>query len=114
MIPAKYGTATSPINIGEYIIKCPSCESSQWADVMVMSHYYFFFFIPIFPTAKDANVFCKKCGLKRYGMSFDAKLISEYEQVKKEYRHPWYTYFGAGLAALIILISIIFSLADNP
>jgi hypothetical protein len=100
----KYGTTTSPIDIGEYLIKCPSCESDQWADVMILSNYMYFFVIPIFPVGKEANIFCKKCGLKRYGASFDSKLISDYNEIKKHYHHPWFTYIGVGIIALPFVI----------
>ena len=103
----KYGITSSPIDIGEYLIKCPSCDSDQWADVMIVSNYAYFFVIPVFPVGKEANTVCKKCGLKRYGSSFDAKLISEYEQIKKHYRHPWFTYIGVSIIVLPLLVWII-------
>jgi hypothetical protein len=103
----KFGTTSSPIDIGEYMVKCPACESHQWADVMVLSNYAYFFVIPVCPVGKEANIICKKCGLKRYGSSFDSRLISEYETVKKKYRHPWFTYIGVGIIAIPLLVWIL-------
>ncbi|MEO6231643.1 MAG: hypothetical protein ABJB11_11390 [Ferruginibacter sp.] len=106
----KYGIATSPIDVGEYLVKCPSCESDQWADVMILSNYAYVFVIPIFPVGKEANIFCKKCGLRRSGASFDSKLISEYEEVKKFYRHPWFAYIGAAVIAFPFIVGVIFAI----
>ena len=109
----KYGIATSPIDIGEYLVKCPSCESDQWADVMILSNYAYVFVVPIFPVGKEANVFCKKCGLKRCGVSFDARLISDYEQIKKQYRHPWFAYIGVGIVAFPFVVWMLFSIFSS-
>lgn len=105
----KYGVATSPIDIGEYMVYCPSCECDQWADVMILSNYYYFFVVPIFPVSKEANVCCKECGLKRYGSSFNSQLLSNYEQIKKYYRHPWFAYIGVAILVFPFVIIIISS-----
>ena len=113
MIPhflIKYGVANSPIEVVEYRVRCPCCESDEWADVMIVSNYYFFSFLPIFPCGKEANVICKKCGCKRYGAAFDSKLISNYEEVKKNYKHPLFTYLGVALAAFPFVVVIIYQL----
>lgn len=102
-----FGEKETPIGLNEFLIKCPSCETHSWADIMVVSHYFHFYFLPLFPTYKDANVICKTCGLKRYRTSFDQKLISNYNEVKSQYRHPWFSYIGLTIIILIILLIII-------
>jgi hypothetical protein len=108
----QYGVTQSPIGIAEYMISCPSCESDQWADVMILSSYYYYFVVPIFPIGKEANIICKKCGLKRYGASFDSKLISDYDDVKRIYKHPWFTYTGVGIILFPFLIWLIFAIIE--
>lgn len=108
----KYGVTQSPIDIGEYLVKCPSCESDQWADVMILSSYYYYFVVPIFPCGKEANVICKKCGLKRNGASFDSKLIGNYEEIKRYYKHPWFTYIGVGIIAFPFVIVLLYAIID--
>jgi len=103
---APYKYKETPIDVDEFLVKCPSCEGYSWADVVILSRYLSYRFIPIFPTSKEANVFCKKCGLKREGMSFNKNLISNYEEIKKKYKHPWWTYLGIGLL-LTFIITII-------
>ena len=104
-----YGRKTVNIGYDEFLVKCPACESSNWADIMVVSSYYHMYWIPIFPYEKEANIICRKCGLKRYEVPFTSKLISNFEEVKGKFRHPWYTYLGLGILAAVIL-SIIISL----
>jgi len=99
----RFGTLPATIGAGEYIVKCPSCEIDRWADVIIISNYYHFFYVPIFPIGKEANVYCKSCAMKRYGMAFNSKLISNYEEVKKQYKHPWYTYIGVTIMALVVI-----------
>ena len=103
----KVGIKPAIIDIGEYLIKCPSCETNSWADVMVISNYWHIFYIPVFPIGKEATTICKKCGLKRNGVPFDEKLINNFGEIKDLYRHPWYTYAVTGFIGIIILIVII-------
>lgn len=108
-----HGTRETFINLDEFLIKCPSCETDSWADVMLMSEYYHFYYVPLFPFDKNANVVCKKCGLKRYGMGFDKKLIKNLEEVKHQYKHPWFTYIGLILVGLLIASIMITSILHN-
>jgi len=102
-----FGVRQTPIGTDELLIKCPSCEKHSWADVMVVSKYFHFFWIPFFPTEKELNIICKECGLKRYGLYFDSNLISNFEEVKEKFRHPWFTYIGVTLIIALILTVIL-------
>jgi hypothetical protein len=102
----KFGIRTKIIDIGEYLIKCPSCEGDTMADVMIISLYYYFLFVPIFPTDKEAVVFCKTCGLKREGVPFDNNVFKNFDQIKHLYRHSWITYIGAAIMVLFVVIII--------
>jgi hypothetical protein len=113
LIPVKYGIERTAIGIGEYLVKCPCCEAHQWADIMVYSVYSHFYYIPLLPNDKDAMVVCKKCGLKRYGVPFDAKLISDFDAIKKHYRHKWFTYTGVSIIALPFVIWMIALIMEN-
>jgi hypothetical protein len=95
-----WGIRETPIGVDEYLLKCPSCESHSWADVMVLSRYQHCYFVPMWPIAKEANVICRKCGLKRIGIAFDGRLMDNFEEVKSRYRHPWFCYIGITLFSL--------------
>ncbi len=115
-IPLKYGLERTPIGYGEFLIKCPHCESNQWAEIFVSSVYVHFYFIPLYPSDKDAMVICKKCGLKQYGVPFDSSLIDNYEEVKRLYKHKWFTYLGATIIAspfVLWLILIIINIRNH-
>ena len=102
-----FGTSERPIDVDEFFIKCASCETHSWADIMVLSKYWHIYWVPIFPIDKEANIICKKCGLKRFGIPFDERLISNYEEVKGRFRHKWYLFSGIGLFILVILLALL-------
>jgi len=104
------GTAETPIGMDEFLLKCPCCEGYSPADVMIISKYFYFFWIPVFPFEKDANVICRSCGLKRFDMIFDYTLINNYSDVKRNFRHPWITYILSALFMLFLAIAISFEI----
>jgi C4-type Zn-finger protein len=85
------GTAKAAIGVGEHMMSCPHCESDQYADTMVYSLYWNIAGIPMFPYGKEANVICSHCGYNRYGVVFGPKLISNFDEIKRQHRHPWFT-----------------------
>jgi len=103
-IPLKYGLERTPIGFGEYLIRCPHCESHQWAEILISSVYSHIYYIPLYPNDKDAMVVCKKCGLKRYGVPIDSNLVNNYAEVRKLYKHKPITYLGISIIALPFFI----------
>ncbi|MGH2564894.1 MAG: zinc-ribbon domain-containing protein [Ginsengibacter sp.] len=110
MLRRVIGTSEIPIGMDEFLVKCPSCEGYSPADIMIVSKYLDFFWVPLFPLDKDANVICKTCGLKRFGMNFDSGLITNYDNVKRNFRHPWFTYIGGVLFILMLVMAIFLAL----
>ncbi len=110
-IPLKYGLERTPIGYGEYFVRCPHCEANQWSDILVSSVYTHFYYIPLYPTDKDAIVTCKKCGLKRYGVPIDSNLVGDYKEVRKLYHHKWFTYIGVSVIGFPFIIWIILTIA---
>jgi hypothetical protein len=108
-----YGTHTVATGVEEFLIKCPSCEAHSPADVMVFSRYYHIYWVPIAPIGKEANVFCHKCGSKRIGLPFDSWLVSNYDEIKSGFKHPFFTYIGVGIISLVILAFIISALTPR-
>ena len=102
-----FGERSMNIGLDEMFVKCPACDSHQYADVMVVSNYYHFYFCPVFPTGKHLDIICQKCGLKRYGIGFDSNTIPDYELAKRKYRHPAITYSGAIIIAVIVVGGIL-------
>jgi hypothetical protein len=104
-----FGTREAIIGSDEFLIRCPACETHNYADVMVVSKYFHIYFIPMFPYAKEANIICQKCGLKRYGIPFEERLFSDFKEIKKRFKHPWYTYFFISFVLFVILTKLLFS-----
>jgi C4-type Zn-finger protein len=102
-----YGTKIVPVGVDESFVKCPVCESHQHADVMVESHYYHLYWIPVFPYDKTATIICQNCGLKRTSMEISENWFSDYREIKKRNRHPLYSYIGVAFIALVIALVII-------
>jgi hypothetical protein len=102
-----YGTKVVPVGVDESFVKCPACETHQHADIMIESHYYHFYWIPIFPYDKSALIICQKCGLKRTRMEVSDRWFSNYREIKKRHKHPIYSYIGVAIIALIVALIII-------
>jgi len=108
-----YGTQIIPIGVDESFIKCPVCECHQHADVMVESHYFHIYWIPVMPVDKSALIICQNCGLKRTRMEISEQWFSNYREIKSKFRHPWYTYVGVAFLTLIVGGIILASLTDK-
>ena len=102
-----YGTKEAHVGLDECLVKCPSCETNSWADVQVVAKYLHIYWLPLFPYSKEAHVVCKKCGLARYGRSFDADLVGNYREIKYKFRYPWQTYIGAAAVTLLLMWIVI-------
>ena len=102
-----FGSRKTTIGLDEFQIRCPSCETSSYADIMIFSKYYHIYWIPIFPFEKEANVICQNCGAKQYERPFNALLVANFSEIKNKFRHPWFTYIGIGIFSLMILGVII-------
>jgi hypothetical protein len=104
-----YGQSKAAIGVDEVLTKCPSCEKDTWQDLMVESLYFHIFWIPLFPFTKVANLICQECGLKRYGCSFNSKIIFSYQEIKHKFRHPIRTYTALLIISILILGGIVTS-----
>ena len=107
MGPLIYGVKKATIGMEEMMVKCPSCEVDNYADVMITSNYYHFWYVPIFPFEKEANIVYQKCRLRRYNVPFNSRTFKNYDEVKHKFRHPWYTYFVAGLVSVGVILAVL-------
>jgi hypothetical protein len=102
-----YGHSKTPIGFDEVLVRCPSCEKSSWADLLVESQYFHIYWLPVFPFDKLANLICHDCGLKRYGIPFDPNLLSNYSEIKPKFRHPIKTFIPLLILAFAIIVAIV-------
>ena len=110
---AIYGSKRTPIGYDEFLVRCPCCEAHNWADAVISANYFHFYWVPIFPHDKEVYLICQKCGMKREGLAFDSTLISDFENVKRKHRYPWYTYFGVLVVGSLVAIAIITTIFDR-
>jgi hypothetical protein len=88
-----------------FMYECPFCEKNNSTSLFVYSRYYHVFWIPVFPYSKEAFALCSECKTKRSELKFGPKLVSEYRDCKKRFRHPWWTWSWT-----IIFISVILAI----
>jgi hypothetical protein len=101
------GQTKTPIGVNQTFCRCNVCEKETWSDLMVESVYIHLYYLPVFPVDKLANLICEECGNKRYGLPFSSRVVSNYEEVKTQFRHPLRMYMLSGMLGLFILIAII-------
>jgi|SRR6186713_2220620 len=108
-----HGRKSVDIGIDELLIECPSCEAHNFADVLVTSIYYHFYWLPFVPIGKEASIACKKCGLKRMGLPFDSRPFANHPDIKSKFKHPMVAYSGISLVSIIVVYFIIDSLSRH-
>lgn len=107
-----HGTKLAVIRYDEFLVRCPHCEAHVWAEAAVSAQYYHIYCIPLFPVGKEVYLVCQKCGLKRDGLQFDATLISNFDEIKRKFRYPWYAYFGILIFGGLLITGIISLIFD--
>lgn len=106
-----YGTKRSNIGVDEFLIKCPRCNTHQWADVMVYSVYCHIYWIPFAPVTKEVFIVCNNCELRRDREPFDSTLVGNFEEIRTKFRHPFFTYTGVVIVVLIMALAIAASIS---
>ena len=101
------GTCTIPIGTEEFLVRCPSCEAHSPAEALILSRYYHIYWVPIVPLGKEATLICTKCGLQRPNRSFDADLISNYDEIRSKFKHPYFSYLGISIIVFMVVGSIL-------
>ncbi len=104
-----FGTKKVHVGIDEQVIYCQSCEGEYMADLMILSSYFHIWYLPLFPVSKEVNIVCQNCGLKNYGLPLNSKVIKNYAELSRKFKHPWFTYLFIGLIIFLIVMSAIYS-----
>jgi MFS-type transporter involved in bile tolerance (Atg22 family) len=103
-----YGSRKTSIGIFEPpFYKCPNCGELHTTYIIVYSIYYHIFWIPVFPYQKDAIANCSACSFLRNEIKFGPNLIKEFEEKRKEYKHPWWAWSWVIIFLALILTIII-------
>jgi zinc-ribbon family len=103
-----YGKLKTSIGIFEPpFYKCPNCDQLHTTYVVVYSWYYHIFWIPVFPFEKDAVANCSECGFTRSEIKFGPGLIKDFEEKRKDYKHPWWAWSWTLIFLALILTIVI-------
>jgi hypothetical protein len=110
----RYGTKEILIGVyTPYPFQCPECKQLDTVDIAIYSYYYHYWYIPIFPYEKDGMAKCSNCDFRINSVKFNKNTKELFRQLKRKFRHPFYTYIGGFILCLpfvIILLAFLLSL----
>lgn len=91
-----------------FMYECPYCEKNNSTILSFYSLYFHIFWIPVFPISKEGHAICTECKASRDELRFGPKLVAEFNENKKKFKHPWWTWsltiFFIILIALVVMI----------
>lgn len=90
---------------------CPACGTGNALRTSLLSRYAHVYWIPLFPYQKIAVVQCGACGWDT--TTPPAGLAPAMHELKKQTRHPYWTWSGLGLVALLIGGSTLYGIRDT-
>jgi len=103
-----YGSRSKMSGTSEvFLYKCPYCEETNTTSVAFFSKYYHFFFIPVFPFAKNAYASCSHCGAGRSDNKFGPELVKQVREIEPKFKPPFYLYAWVILLSLPVVTIII-------
>lgn len=88
-----------------FMYECPFCEENNSTTIAVYSWYVHVFWIPVFPYQKEAVAYCTCCNTYRNELKFGPKLVAEYKEKKRYFRHPLWTW-----SIIILLLALILTI----
>jgi MFS-type transporter involved in bile tolerance (Atg22 family) len=104
----KYGTRTILIDVYDPpFFQCPNCKGLNTVSFTFTSTYYHFWYVPVFPIEKDGFARCSDCNLKIDSIKYSKFTKEEYKEMKKKFKHPFYTYTLAAILLSPFIIGII-------
>lgn len=102
--------------------QCTNCGREE-THVIIRSHYFHVFWIPIIPFKKSLKIVCASCKHINKPSEVNQEIKAFTRELKSSVKHPWYAFSGL----TIILLAIIFfniqgyvqkkelkELVDNP
>jgi hypothetical protein len=101
-----YGSRKAKIGSYDvFMYECPFCEQNNSTKITILATYFHIFWIPVFPYAKEAVATCDNCNSNRNELKFGPKLVQEFKENKKRFKHPWWTWL-----LIILFISLILAI----
>lgn len=102
-----YGTRNKQLATEHLTEKCTHCGTQNSVEMHVFQKYAHIFWIPFFPMRKTGISQCNHCKQVLQLKEMPPSLKASYETVKAQTKTPLWTFAGAGLFAVLIVIGII-------
>jgi hypothetical protein len=93
--------------------QCPGCKKIGTVRFDLYSEYYHFWHVPVFPFEKDGTASCSECDFKIQSLKFNRLTREDFKVINRKFRHPFYTYIGASIILLPVILVIIAILLDS-
>jgi hypothetical protein len=104
----KYGTKRILLGIYDpYPFQCPNCKELGTIDFTIYGDYYHYWYIPIFPQEKDGYACCSNCDFTINSVKFNRNTRELFQEIKKKYKYPFYTYIGITIICAPFIIGIL-------
>ncbi|MDP4262869.1 MAG: zinc-ribbon domain-containing protein [Bacteroidota bacterium] len=106
-----YGTNRARLGLYEPSpFQCPQCKELDTIDIIMYGDYFHFWYIPIFPYEKDGYAKCSNCGFTINSIKFNRNTKDLFQEIKRKFRYPFYTYTGAFILCSPFIVGILFFL----
>lgn len=109
----RYGTKRVLIGTYDpYPFQCPNCKELDTIEFLIYGDYFHYWYVPIFPEEKDGFASCSNCNFTINSVKFNRNTKEIFQQIRKKYRYPFYTYIGIALILtpiIILILALLFS-----
>lgn len=104
-----FGSKASHLASENIHAKCSNCETQNSIQMSVFQKYAHIFWIPFFPIGKTAVSQCTHCKQVLEKKEFNGNLQESYHKIKSNSKTPIWTFFGIGIATILIVWGLIAS-----
>lgn len=92
---------------------CPECNSENSLQLIINQSYFHLFWIPLFPTTKEASVECSLCSWQSKVSDAPVEIKQNYELVKHNFSAARYLFSGSVIAILLIVFFVFRGMEKN-
>ena len=98
-----FGSVSKEIGRGKIRTTCINCQEPNTINMFIVQRYAHIYYIPFFPTEKNAFSECSGCNHFLHEIQFSEKYKNGFKEIKSQIKTPLWMYTGLGIIALIIM-----------
>lgn len=102
-----YGNKAAKLRVEPIANRCDNCNTVHTMDMHVFQKYKSVLGVPFFPVSKTGVALCAHCRKRLRQKDMPVTLLKSYNQVKSHTQIPLWTWTGAALILLSIIIFIV-------